>query len=430
MANRSIDCSETAYEIELELGSKSERVMREMSEDITIGYDMLKELNFELVEKDQNLRFHRMSSLVARENLSPSEEVILKEFLEEEIVNIPEIKGGTTLTEHRIRMKNDIPIRQRYFPKNPKMQEVINKQVEELLNNGQIESSASPYCSPIVLVKKKDNSWRMCVDFRKINENSERDAYPMPHIPFILNRLKKARFVSSIDLKNGYWQIPIRAQDRQYTAFVVPGKGLFQWRVMPFGFHSAPATFQRLLDSVICQNFEEFAVAYLDDIIIFSETFEDHLIHLRKVLTELRKANLHINTEKSVFCKKELKYLGHVVGQGGIQTDPDKIKAISELEPPTDVAGVRRIIGMMSWYSKFVQNFTSVIAPLNELLSKNTKFVWGIRQQAAFEQIKRNMTEAPIISCPDYSRPLYLQTDASNIGLCAVLFQGKVTTNM
>lgn len=352
MANRAPDYAEHAYDIELHIGNKSINsvflVMRDMLDEVTIGSDVLSKLNFELIEVDKDPRIHRMSSLIQREHLSQLEEKVLQQFLDNELPKASEINGGTSLVEHRICMKNDIPIRQRYFPKNPKMREIINKQVEELLAKGQIEPSASPYCSPIVLVKKKDNSWRMCVDFRKINENSERDAYPMPHIPSILNRLKKARYVSSIDLKQGYWQVPIRAEDRQYTAFVVPGKGLYQWRVMPFGLHSAPATFQRLLDTVVCQKFEDFAVAYLDDIIIFSETFGDHMSHLRSVLEALRKANLSINLEKSAFCKKELKYLGHIVGQGGIQTDPDKVRAISELEPPTTVTGVRRILGMIT----------------------------------------------------------------------------------
>lgn len=427
MANQSIDCANKAYDLEVRMESKIFRsqflVMKEMSDEVTIGSDCLKLLNFELVEIDRDPRINKISYLVHENHLSPSEENTLKELLDTELKKCEEIKGGTTLTEHRICMKSDEPIRQRYFPKNPKMREIISKQVDELLADGHIEPSASPYCSPIVLVKKKDNTWRMCVDFRKINEHSERDAYPMPHIPSILNRLRNARYISSIDLKNGYWQIPIRPEDRQFTAFVVPGKGLFQWRVMPFGLHSAPATFQRLLDTLVCQKFEGFAVAYLDDIIIYSETFSDHLIHLRKVLHELQEANLRINAEKSVFCKSEIKYLGHIVGNGGIQTDPDKIKAINELQPPKDITGVRRILGMVGWYSKFIPNYTKVVAPLIELLSKKNKFDWGERQDAAFIEIKRKMTEAPIIACPDYSRPFFLQTDASNIGLGAVLFQ-------
>lgn len=362
-------------------------------------------------------------SLTSRDTLSPEQEQALKLLLEEEFEKSKKLAGCTNFTEHVIKVKTDQPVKQRYFPKNPKMREVIYKQVDELISNGQIEPSASAFASPVVLVKKKDSSWRMCIDYRKLNEVSEKDAYPMPQIPSILNRLKEAKFVSAIDLKNGYWQIPIRADCRQFTAFTVPGRGLYQWRVMPFGLHSAPATFQRLLDQLITQECEEFAIAYLDDIIIFSKTFEEHLEHISIVLRRLQAANLKINIEKSVFCKSELKYLGHIVGNGGIKTDPDKIKAITELQAPTDVSGVRRIIGMAAWYSKFIANFTEIVAPLHELLKKDHKFLWEEIHQTALEKLKGKMVSAPIIACPDYQYPFFLQTDASNLGLGAVLYQ-------
>lgn len=237
----------------------------------------------------------------------------------------------------------------------------------------------------------------------------------MPQIPSILNRLKEARYVSAIDLKNGYWQIPIRSDCRQYTAFTVPGRGLYQWRVMPFGLHSAPATFQRLLDQLVTLEYESFAIAYLDDIIIFSKSFEEHLEHISTILRVLQGANLKINQEKSVFCKKELKYLGHVVGNGGIRTDPDKVKAIAELTAPKDVSGVRRVIGMAAWYSKFIENFTNIVAPLHELLKKDKRFEWNTIHQQALDELKQKMINAPIMACPDYTHPFFLQTDASNI---------------
>lgn len=192
---------------------------------------------------------------------------------------------------------------------------------------------------------------------------------------------------------------------------------------MPFGLHSAPATFQRLLDQVVTHDCHNFAVAYLDDIIIFSKSFSEHLQHIETILAKLLEAGLVINKEKSIFCKSELKYLGHVVGNGGIQTDPDKVQAIRELQPPTNVKGVRRILGMVSWYSKFIENFTTIVSPLQELLKKDIKFVWGQKQKEAFEVIKEKMTNAPVIACPDYSLRFFLQTDASDYGLGAVLFQ-------
>lgn len=363
------------------------------------------------------------SSVKATSELSTVQNQQLQEMLNAEFKKFENIKECTHLVEHKIKMKTDEPIRLKYSPKNPTMRRVISDQVDDLLQKNLIEPSASAYCSPVVLVKKKDGSWRMCIDYRKINDQSERDAYPIPHIPNTLNRLKRAKFVTALDLKNGYWQIPIHAASRQYTAFIVPGRGLFQWRVMPFGLHSAPATFQRFLDLLITQNFEDYAVAYLDDIIVFSESFEDHVIHLQSVLSKLAEANLQINKEKSTFCQKSLKYLGHIVGEGGIRTDPEKVKAIEELPPPQDVSGVRRIVGMAGWYGAFIPNFTEVIAPLNELLSKKATFTWGERQQEAFQKLKDKLKTSPILSCPDYNKSFFLQTDASNVGLGAVLFQ-------
>lgn len=399
-----------------------------LQEEVILGKDILDKLRFKMIDLDEFLNTNGTeicNALVHRELLLDEEKLQLENLLESRFKEFDKLKGITTYTEHVIRMKSDEPVRHKYFSKNPKMREIIYKQIDELIKSNRIEPSSSSYCSPIVLVKKKDDSWRMCIDYRKINENSIRDAYPMPQIPSILNRLKEARYVSAIDLKNGYWQVPIRADSRQYTAFTVPGRGLYQWRVMPFGLHSAPATFQRLLDRIVTHEIHDFAIAYLDDIIIYSKSFSDHLNHIDVVLSRLITAGLSINKEKSIFCKSELKYLGHIVGNGGIQTDPEKVRAIKELEPPVNVKGVRRILGMVSWYSKFIENFTKIVSPLQALLKKDCKFHWGEEQEKAFTEIKEKMASAPVIACPDYSLPFFLQTDASDVGLGAVLFQRK-----
>lgn len=403
-----------------------------LQSEVLIGYDLLQRIGIRLVDKNHkdiilaNTNESDMdicSAIKSRGTLSLEQESRLNSLLQEMMGKSATVTGCTNLTEHVIRMKTDVPIKQRYFSKNPKMVEIIHQQIDELIKNGQIEPSASAYSSSIVLVKKKDSSWRMCIDYRKINDHSERDAYPMPQISAILNRMKEAKYLSAIDLKNGYWQIPIRPESRQYTAFTVPGKGLYQWKVMPFGLHAAPATFQSLLDRVIVNDFNEFATAYLDDIIVFSKTFEEHLRHVQLVLERLSSANLKINVEKSTFCKDELKYLGHIIGNSGIKTDPEKVQAIKELPPPKDVSGVRRILGMVTWYAKFIENFTLVVRPLQELLKKSVKFEWKTEHQNGLDAIKSKMTNAPMIACPDYDHPFYLQTDASNVGLGAVLFQ-------
>lgn len=261
------------------------------------------------------------------------------------------------------------------------------------------------------------------MDFRYLNSRSISDAYPLPRINTILDRLREAKYVSSLDLKDGYWQIPLEEESKKYTAFTVAGRGLYQWKVMPFGLHSAPATFQRALDSIIGAEMEPHAFAYLDDIIVIGKTLEEHLDHLGKVLHRLRAANLKINVEKCDFVKKETKYLGHVVSGDGIHTDPDKIAAITEIPSPHNVREVRRFLGVASWYRRFVPEFAVTSYPLTVLLRKGKHWKWTEDQQTAFEILKMRLTNAPVLACPDFTKPFTLQTDASDVGLGAVLTQ-------
>lgn len=186
-----------------------------------------------------------------------------------------------------------------------------------MLEKGVIERSTSPWSSPTIIVKKKDGKPRFCNDCRKLNEASEKDAYPLPYISHILDQLRQANYFSTIDLKQGYWQVPLTPESKPLTAFTVSGRDLFQYRVMPFGLHSTPATFQPLLDLVIGTDIEPFVFAYLDDIVVASRTFDDHLDYLRKVLACLQEANLRVNVEKYRFAQREIRYLGHVVTRQG-----------------------------------------------------------------------------------------------------------------
>jgi len=186
-----------------------------------------------------------------------------------------------------------------------------------------------------MLVKKKTGEWRMCVDYRQLNAHLVPDAYPVPRINHILVKLRQARYISTLDLKHGYWQIPMAKDSRQFTAFIVPGRGLYQWKVMPFGLHSASATFQRALNSVIGADMEPFAFAYLDDIIVIGATGEKHLANLGEVFRRLRRATLKVNPKKCAFFKRRLVYLGHVISAEEVQTDPEKVTAITNLKSPT-----------------------------------------------------------------------------------------------
>lgn len=405
-------------------------ILPEVVDDLILGVDYLREVGATLTIGKEVYRFdEEETSRPAKARCSgigeksDNEEVIIKDFLNAELTPFETATGLSNIAEHRIRMKDETPFKQRYMLTNPAKQKIISDLVDELLETGCIEPAHSPYSSPIVLAPKKNGKWRLCCDFRQLNSRSVPDAYPLPRINSILERLRDAKYFSTLDLKNGYWQIPMEESSRIFTAFTVPGRGLFQWKVMPFGLHSAPATFQRALDQVIGPEMEPHAFAYLDDIIVIGRTLGEHMANLHEVFRRLRKANLRINPEKCSFMKKSIKYLGHVVGEDGIQTDPEKIAAIKEMTPPKDVKGVRRVLGVASWYRRFVPDFADLVSPITSLLKKSVKWKWEKEQQDAFELLKERLTGAPVLACPDFDKQFILQTDASNYGLGTVLTQ-------
>ncbi|XP_070851494.1 uncharacterized protein [Drosophila suzukii] len=257
----------------------------------------------------------------------------------------------------------------------------------------------------------------------QLNAHSVPDAYPVPRINHILEILRQARFISTLDLKHGYWQIPMAKDSRQFTAFTVPGRGLYQWKFMPFELLSASATFQRALDSMFGADMEPFAFAYLDDIIVIGATEEQDLANLAEVFRRLRRANLKVNPKKCAFFRRRLVYLGHVISAEGVQTDPVKVTAITNLKPLTCLKELRQCLGMASWYRRFVPNFASVVQPMTALLKKGRKLAWSHEQQNALDEVKRSLTTALVLGCPDFDKTFVLQTDASDVGLGAVLSQ-------
>jgi len=348
----------------------------------------------------------------------------LRQFLGNELPLFEDVTGPTDRTQHEIRLKpGALPIKQRYRPRNPAMQAVIDTEVEKMLQEGVIEPSSSPWSSPVVVVRKRDGAHRFCIDFRRVNEVTTPDAYPLPQITATLDKLRGAKYLTTLDLKSGYWQVPLAPASRPLTAFTVPGKGLFQFTVMPFGLHSAPATFQRLLDEVLGPELEPHVFVYLDDIIIINRTFDEHLDTLREVFRRLRAAKLRLNPDKCRFCVDQLKYLGHIVDQEGIRTDPEKVRAVAQWPAPRTVKQIRQFLGLASWYRRFIQDFATVAAPLTALTRKNARWHWGPDETNAFERIKSTLTTAPVLACPDFSRRFFLQTDASTTGLGAVLTQ-------
>lgn len=363
-------------------------------------------------------------ALHANDHLKPDDDVSLMHFLDNELKLFDLVPGRTRVVRHRIVLENSTPIKQRYYPVSPVIQEMINSQLDEMLQKGVIEPSNSSWSSPVLLVPKKDGSKRFVVDFRKVNNVSKKDAYPIPFIASILDKLRAGKYVSTLDLEKGYWQVELEERSREITAFTIPGRGLFQFRVMPFGLHSAGATFQRLMDKIIGAELEPHTFAYLDDIVVVSSSLQEHLGHLREVFKRLRNAGLKINVDKCQFAKSRLKFLGYIVGNGELETDPEKISAVANYPRPSNVSELRRFLGFVGWYRRFVPRFASVAAPLTDLLKhKCTKFSWSEGQENAFITLKECLISAPILACPNFDLPFAIECDASGVGIGGVLTQ-------
>ena len=302
--------------------------------------------------------------------------------------------------------------------------EIVNNLVQEMKDQGVVIPSTSPYNSPLLLVPKKDKSFRLVIDYRKLNSQTIPDRMPMPVIGDVLSQLGGAKVFSSLDLLSGYFQVPLEKESQPLTAFSTHNEHL-EFTVMPFGLTSAPLTFVRLMQSVLGNIDNVFC--YLDDIIIHSKTIEEHLITLEKVLTALKDAGLKLKLKKCQFLRNELEFLGHRVTAEGIRMQQAKIEAIVQYPPPINVKGVRRFLGLIGYYRPFIQGFSSIAYPLNQLLRQDVPFHWEQDQQTAFEELKSKLMQDPILIYPDFNKEFYIACDASGYGLGAVLLQkGKL----
>ena len=292
-----------------------------------------------------------------------------------------------------------------------------------MLTNGVIRPSNSPWASPVVMVKKKDGSLRFCVDFRQLNAATIKDAHPIPRIDDLLDALHGARWFSTLDLKSGYWQVPIQEQDKEKTAFRTSSGQLFEFNQVPFGLCNAPATFSRLMDRVLTGLHWETCLFYLDDIIVFAATWEEHLDRLRQVFERLRHAKLKLGAKKCTFAAKEVSYLGHSVTEEGLLPDPSLLATIREISPPKNATEVRSFLGLAGYYRRYVKNFAAIAGPLHALTRKDAVFHWSTDYQDAFDRLKTLLTTSPITAFPNFSLPFRLYTDASTAGLGAILAQ-------
>ena len=332
--------------------------------------------------------------------------------------------GCTDVVQHRIDTEEHTPIKQ-YPRRTPFVQRTkIAKLVADMEKKGVISPSKSPWASPVVLVAKKDGSTRFCVDFRRLNAVTKKDVYPLPRIEDILDTLGRARYFSTLDLSTGYWQIPVHPADREKTAFTTHC-GLFEFNRMPFGLCNAPSTFQRLMQTVLAGLDGKCCFVYIDDILVCSRTFKEHVKHLKLVFDRLRAAGLRLKVGKCMFLREQVKYLGHTISKEGIGPDPSKVVKVQTFPVPTDVHKLRQFLGLASYYRRFIKDFASVSSPLNALTKKGASFQWTTQCQHSFDRLKTLLCCAPVLLYPKFGpgHDFVLETDASLTGLGAVLSQ-------
>jgi hypothetical protein len=333
-------------------------------------------------------------------------------------------KGGLAKgPAHKISIAdNQQPIKQPMYRIPVHKKDEVQRQVDNMLNQGVIRPSSSPWSSPIVLAKKKNGDWRFCIDFRKINELTKKDVYPLPRIDELLDVLRGSKYFSTLDLASGYWQIPLNEKSKEITAFRTPN-GHYEFEVLAFGLTNAPAAFQRMMDSTLNKLIGKGVLVYLDDVIVYGDSHEVHLERLEKVLQALQNAQLRCRPDKCHFAYRKIKYLGHEIGAAGISPDGSKLKEIKEIRSPKTQKEIKSFLGLCSYYRKFIKGFATIAEPMNKLLRKGIDFVWDEKAESAFQKLKQSLLSAQILAHFDENRQTILYTDASTTGIGAVLGQ-------
>lgn len=384
-------------------------------------------------QKDKRERISKVIDFLRLNHLNGEESNHVRGLIEKhaDLFQLPNDKLGYTQTSsHRIITTDEKPVHTKQYRFPPIHRDEITRQVNELIENDIIEPSVSPYNSPLWIVPKKPDSqgnkrWRMVIDYRALNEKTIGDAYPLPNITEILDQLGSAKYFSIFDLASGFHQIPMHEMDAHKTAFSTPF-GHYQFTRMPFGLKNAPATFQRLMDQVLTglQGTELFV--YLDDIVIYASSLKEHESKFNKLANRLRQANLRLQPDKCEFLRKEVSYLGHIIGEKGVQPDPQKVEAVQKFPRPVNEKNIKQFLGLAGYYRRFIPDFSKEARALTKLLKKDTKFTWGEEQEKSFEALKNTLCTEPLLQYPDFTRPFVITTDASNYAIAGILSQGTV----
>jgi hypothetical protein len=330
--------------------------------------------------------------------------------------------GRNNLQPHRIDTGDHPPIKQAMRRQPYAHIEEIERNIQELLAADIIEPAVSPWASNVLLVKKKDGTWRFCVDYRKLNDVTRKEAYPLPRIDMCLESLGNSGYFSTLDLRAGYWQTEVDRRDADKTAFITRS-GQYRFKVLSMGLANAPSQFQRLMDLVLSGLLWEYCLVFLDDIIVYSATVDQHVERLSAVFGRLASANLKLKPSKCQLFQREVRFLGHVISEAGIAADPEKVSVVASWPQPRNLTELRSFLGLASYYRRFVSGFANIARPLHQLTSKGQPFVWQDAQETAFQSLKEHLITAPILASPTNDGEYIIDTDASLHRLGAVLQQ-------
>ncbi|KAG0974626.1 hypothetical protein G6F29_012091 [Rhizopus arrhizus] len=393
-------------------------VVPNQNEEVILGMDWLEK---------EDMVLHPRSKAVSRSQVHSSNnaDLMVEEILKKFPKVIEESEEQTVTTapySHSIDTGTAKPTVTRDFRRSPAENEAIQKEVDMMLKKGVIVPSNSEWCSPVVLIKKPDGSFRFCVDYRNLNRVTVKDKFPLPLISDLLERFQGYKYFTTCDLKSGFWQLPLNKRDgsAKKTAFQAGGS-LYEWVSMPYGCVNGPPSFSRLM-SIVCKGLPR-TVFFFDDACIFSRTLEEHKQDVDRFLARLDKYNLRINPKKCQWFSKEVKFLGFLVSGEGIRSNPEKVKVVKEWKAPVNKKGLLRFLGFAVFYHKFIDSLSSKAKPLYALLKKDVDYSWTQEAQQAFEQIKQDLISLPTLAYPNPQLPYDLHCDASDVGLGACVVQ-------
>ncbi|KAL7291593.1 hypothetical protein TKK_0014634 [Trichogramma kaykai] len=379
------------------------------------------------IQKEKQLK-----DFINVDKLDETEKLHVQEILNKysDIFHIPGEKlPGIDKVQHHIATIDEKPINVKQYKYPHALKDEVNKQVQEMLKNGVIKESESPYNNPLWVVEKKPDAegnkrWRIVLDFRALNEKTLSDAYPLPDITQIFDQVGSAKYYSVLDLAWGFWQIKLHPDDTHKCAFSTPF-GHYEFSRMAFGLKNAPATFQRLMDNVLKGLQGNILFVYLDDIVIYANSLEEHDKKFELLANRLRDANLKLQPEKCNLLERKVRYLGHILSEEGLQVDPKKTEAVVRFPTPKTVKNVRQFIGLAGYYRRFIEKFATIAKPLFKLLQKDTPFIWNEKAQKAFDTLKTCLTTTPVLAFPKLDEPYNITTDASGYAVGGVLSQGE-----